>query len=35
MVFPAKFEKGMFDIQIALDGSGLIAGLSFTPHMVR
>jgi hypothetical protein len=32
MVFPAKFEKGTLDMQIALDGSGLIAGLTFTPH---
>ena len=31
MVFPAKFEKGMFDMQIALDGRGLIAGLLFKP----
>jgi hypothetical protein len=32
MVFPAKFEKGTFDMQIALDGRGLIAGLTFKPH---
>ena len=35
MVFPAKFEKGTLDMQIALDGRGLIAGLTFTPHVVR
>jgi hypothetical protein len=33
MVFPAKFEKGTFDMQIALDGRGLIAGLLFKPHV--
>ncbi len=32
MVFPAKFDKGTLDMQIALDGHGQIAGLSFTPH---
>ncbi len=32
MVFPAKFEKGAFDMQIALDGRGLIAGLTFKPQ---
>jgi hypothetical protein len=32
MVYPAKFEKGMFDMQIMLDGHGLIAGLLFKPH---
>src|SRR6185369_7285469 len=32
MVFPAKFEKGAFDMQITLDGRGLIAGLTFKPH---
>jgi hypothetical protein len=32
MVYPAKFEKGTFDMQIALDGHGLIAGLLFKPH---
>lgn len=32
MVFPAEFEKGTLDMQIALDDGGLIAGLSFTPH---
>jgi hypothetical protein len=32
MVFPAKFEKGTFDMQIVLDGRGLIAGFTFKPH---
>jgi hypothetical protein len=32
MVFPATFEKGTLDMQIALDGRGLIAGLTFKPH---
>jgi Protein of unknown function (DUF3887) len=32
MVFPAKFEKATLDMQIALDGRGLIAGLMFKPH---
>ena len=32
MVFPAKFEKGMLDMRIALDGSGLVAGLVFKPR---
>ncbi|HUJ09058.1 MAG TPA: serine hydrolase [Verrucomicrobiae bacterium] len=32
MVFPAEFEKGTLDMNIALDSRGLIAGLSFTPH---
>src|SRR5258707_33762 len=32
MVIPTEFEKGTLDMQIALDGSGLIAGLTFTPH---
>jgi uncharacterized protein DUF3887 len=32
MVYPAKFEKGAFDMQIALDHHGLIAGLLFKPH---
>ena len=31
MVFPAKFEKGTLDMQITLDGDGLIAGLLFKP----
>lgn len=33
MVFPAKFEKGTLDMQIALDSRGLIAGLLFKPHV--
>jgi hypothetical protein len=33
MVFPAKFEKGMLDMQIVLDSHDLIAGLSFKPHV--
>ncbi len=33
MVFPAKFEKAMLDMRIALDSSGLIAGLTFKPHV--
>ena len=32
MVFPATFEKGQFDMRIALDGSDQIAGLRFKPH---
>src|SRR6266850_3364127 len=32
MVYPAKFEKGTFDMHITLDGRGLIAGLTFKPH---
>src|SRR5438132_749821 len=35
MVFPTEFEKDTLDMQIALDGSGLIAGLTFTPHAAR
>src|SRR2546421_595891 len=35
MVFPAEFEKDTLDMQIALDDRGLIAGLTFTPHVVR
>ena len=35
MVFPTEFEKDSLDMQIALDGRGLIAGLTFTPHVVR
>jgi murein DD-endopeptidase MepM/ murein hydrolase activator NlpD len=31
MVYPATFEKGTLDMQIALDDHDLIAGLSFTP----
>jgi murein DD-endopeptidase MepM/ murein hydrolase activator NlpD len=33
MVYPATFEKGTLDMQIALDSRGLIAGLTFTPHV--
>jgi hypothetical protein len=33
MVFIAEFEKGALDMQIALDSLGLIAGLTFTPHV--
>ena len=33
MVYPATFEKGALDMQIALDSRGLIAGLTFTPHV--
>jgi hypothetical protein len=32
MVLPTEFEKGTLDMQLALDGSGQIAGLAFTPH---
>src|SRR5437879_3021939 len=32
MVFPAKCERGALDIQIALDGRGLVAGLLFKPR---
>src|SRR2546423_1378489 len=32
MVFPTEFEKGTVDMQIALDGRGQIAELTFTPH---
>ena len=35
MVFPAEFEKDTLDMQLALDGRGLIAGLTFTPHAAR
>jgi hypothetical protein len=35
MDFPGEFEKGAFDMQLVLDGSGLIAGLTFTPHEAR
>src|SRR5436309_845201 len=31
MVFPAEFETDTLDMQIALDGRGLIAGLLFKP----
>ena len=33
MVFPTKFEKGTLDMQIVVDGQGLIAGLLFKPHV--
>ena len=33
MVFPATFEKGTLDMEIALDDRGRIAGLSFTPQV--
>ncbi len=32
-VFPAQFEKGTLDMQVVLDGRGLIAGLLFRPHV--
>jgi hypothetical protein len=32
MVLPTEFKKGTLDMQLALDGSGQIAGLAFTPH---
>ena len=35
MVLPAEFEKGPFDMQLALDARGQIAGLAFTPHVER
>ena len=35
MVFAAEFEKGTLDMQLALDGRGLIAGLAFTPPVER
>src|SRR5437879_2017413 len=35
MVFATEFEKDTLDMQIALDSRGLIAGLTFTPHVVR
>jgi hypothetical protein len=35
MVFPAEFEKDTLDMQIALDSSGLISGLAFTPHVAK
>ena len=34
MVFPTEFEKGTLDMQIALDSSGLIAGIAFAPPVV-
>jgi hypothetical protein len=33
VVFPATFEKGTVDLQLALDDRGLIAGLLFKPHV--
>jgi murein DD-endopeptidase MepM/ murein hydrolase activator NlpD len=33
VIFPARFEKGLLDMQIVLDGSSLIAGLLFKPHV--
>jgi murein DD-endopeptidase MepM/ murein hydrolase activator NlpD len=33
LVFPAKFEKGILDLQIVLDSRGLIAGFTFKPHV--
>ena len=33
IVFPTEFEKDTLDMEIALDSRGLIAGLSFTPHV--
>ena len=35
MVFPTEFEKDTLDMQITLDDRGLIAGFTFTPHVVR
>jgi hypothetical protein len=32
-IFPAQFERGTLDMQIVLDGRGLIAGLAFRPHV--
>lgn len=32
-IFPVKFSKGMLDMQIVLDGRGLIAGIQFKPHV--
>ena len=32
MIFPAKCEKGELDMQLVLDGRGLVAGLNFTPR---
>ena len=33
VVFRTEFEKGTLDMQIVLDSRGLIAGLSFKPHV--
>lgn len=35
MVLPTDFEKGRFDMQLALDARGQVAGLAFTPHVER
>ncbi len=35
MVFRTEFEKDTLNMEIALDGRGLIAGLNFTPHATR
>jgi hypothetical protein len=35
MVFPAEFEKGTLDMQLALDDRGQVAGLAFTPQVAR
>jgi hypothetical protein len=32
MVLPTEFEKGTFDMQLALDARGKVAALAFTPH---
>jgi hypothetical protein len=32
MVFPAEFENGALDLQLALDSRSMIAGLLFKPH---
>lgn len=33
LVFPAKFENGMLNMQLVLDARGLIAGVAFKPHV--
>jgi hypothetical protein len=33
MIFPAHFERGILDLQIALDGAEKIAGLYLKPHV--
>ena len=35
VVFVAKFDKGLLDLQIALDSRNLIAGLYFKPHVAN
>lgn len=35
MLLPTEFEKGTFDMQLALDARGQIAGLAFTPQVER